>query len=129
MLIGVCLAGLILMGDAIMADVVDEDHVKTGECRAGMYFGMSSLMTTLSSALASLIFGWLLQLYGYNTALDVQPATVGTGLRIFMTITPLIGCGLAVLALSFYPLYGERLKKVRWAYLIGFFAGTPVRRW
>jgi len=128
MLIGVGLAGLILMGDAIMADVVDEDHVKTGERRAGMYFGMSSLMTTLSSALASLIFGWLLPMYGYNTALDVQPATVGTGFRIFMTIPPLIGCGLAVLALSFYPLYGERLKKVRWAYLIGFFAGTPVRR-
>jgi GPH family glycoside/pentoside/hexuronide:cation symporter len=67
MLIGVGLAGLILMGDAIMADVVDEDHVKTGERRAGMYFGMSSLMTTLSSALASLIFGWLLPMYGYKT--------------------------------------------------------------
>jgi hypothetical protein len=30
-----------------------------------------------------------------------------------MTIPPLIGCGLAVLALSFYPLYGESIKKVK----------------
>jgi GPH family glycoside/pentoside/hexuronide:cation symporter len=112
-LIGIGLAGLILMGDVIMADVVDEDHVKTGERRAGMYFGMSGLLTTLSSALASIVFGWLLPLYGYNTALDVQPATVGAGFRIFMTIPPLIGCALAIAALYFYPLYGQRLKKVK----------------
>jgi GPH family glycoside/pentoside/hexuronide:cation symporter len=112
-LVGVGLAGLILMGDVIMADVVDEDDVHTGQRRAGMFFGMSGLIITLSSALVAQVFGWLMPLYGYDTALAVQPATVGEGFRIFMSIPSVIGCGLAVLALAFYPLHGDRLKEVK----------------
>lgn len=112
-LVGVALAGLILMGDVIMADVVDEDRVKTGQRRAGMYFGMSGLIITLSSALVAVVFGVLLPSYGYDSSLAVQPATVNTGFRIFMTIPPLIGSLLAVLALLFYPLHGARLRQVK----------------
>lgn len=111
--VGVALAGLILMGDVILAEVIDEDEVKTGKRRAGMYFGMNSLITTLSSALVSVVFGILLPAYGYNTALDVQPASVGTGFRIFLTVPPAIGSLLAVLCLMYYPLHGERLENVK----------------
>jgi glycoside/pentoside/hexuronide:cation symporter, GPH family len=112
-LIGVGLAGLILMGDVIMADVVDEDDVKVGQRRAGMYFGMSGLIITLSSALVAQVFGWIMPLYGYDTALTVQPATVGDGFRVFMTVPSIIGCGLAVLALAFYPLHGKYLAEIK----------------
>lgn len=112
-LVGIALAGLILMGDVILADVVDEDQVKTGQRRSGMYFGMSSLITILSSALVSIVFGLLLPAFGYNTALDLQPASVGTGFRIFMSVPPIIGAVLAIAALSFYPLHGARLKQVK----------------
>ena len=112
-LVGIALAGLILMGDVIMADVVDEDEVKTGQRRAGMYFGMFSLITTLSGALVSVVFGLLLPAYGYDTSLAVQPASVDTGFRIFMTVPPLIGSALAVLVLAFYPLHGARLKEIK----------------
>lgn len=112
-LVGVGLAGLILMGDVIMADVVDEDDLRTGQRRAGMFFGMSGLIITLSSALVAQVFGWLMPRYGYDTALSIQPATVDTGFRIFMSIPSVIGCGLAVLALAFYPLYGKRLKEIK----------------
>jgi len=97
----------------ILAEVIDEDEVKTGKRRAGMYFGMNSLITTLSSALVSVVFGLLLPAYGYNTALDVQPASVGTGFRIFMTVPTAIGSILAIVALVFYPLHGERLRTVK----------------
>lgn len=112
-LIGIALAGLILMGDVIVADVIDEDQVKTGQSRAGMYFGMSHFLITLSSALVSIVFGLLLPAYGYDTALEVQPPSVGVGFRIFMTVPPFIGSLLAVLALWFYPLHGERLRAVK----------------
>jgi GPH family glycoside/pentoside/hexuronide:cation symporter len=111
--VGVALAGLILMGDVILAEVIDEDEVKTGKRRAGMYFGMNSLITTLSSALVSVVFGLLLPAFGYNTALDVQPASVGTGFRIFLTVPPATGSLLAVLSLLYYPLHGERLENVK----------------
>lgn len=112
-LVGIALAGLILMGDVIMADVVDEDEVKTGQRRAGMYFGMFSLITTLSGALVSVVFGLLLPAYGYDTSLMLQPPSVGTGFRVFMTVPALIGSALAVVALSFYPLHGERLREIK----------------
>lgn len=113
--IGFGLAGLNLVGDVIMADVVDEDDVKTGQRRAGMFFGLSSLWTILSSSLVALIFGWVTRTYGYDTVLAVQPASVDLGFRVFMTIPPAIGCMLAIVALWFYPLHGERLAAVRTA--------------
>ena len=112
-LVGIGLAGLILMGDVIVADVVDEDAMKTGQRRAGMYFGMSSLIITLSGALVSVVFGLLLPAYGYDSALEVQPESVATGFRIFMTVPPLIGSVLAVVALAFYPLHEARLAEVK----------------
>jgi GPH family glycoside/pentoside/hexuronide:cation symporter len=113
--VGIALAGLILMGDVILAEVIDEDEVKTGKRRAGMYFGMNSLITTLSSALVAIVFGILLPSYGYNTTLDTQPDSVAMGFRVFMTIPTAIGSILAVIALVFYPLHGERLDGVKMA--------------
>lgn len=111
--IGIALAGLILMGDVILADVIDEDAAKTGRRREGMYFGMSGLIITLSSALVSLVFGWVAPAYGYDSALAVQPDTVATGFRVFMTIPPLVGAILALVSLALYPLYGESLAQVK----------------
>lgn len=112
-IIGIGLSGLILIGDVIVAEVVDEDEVVTGQQRAGMYFGMSGFIITLSGMLVSAVFGLLLPRYGYNTLLEVQPATVDTGFRIFLTIPPIIGSLLAILALYLYPLHGKRLKEIK----------------
>lgn len=112
-IIGIGLSGLILIGDVIVAEVVDEDEVKTGQQRAGMYFGMSGFIITLSGMLVSGVFGLLLPHYGYDTLLEVQPATVDAGFRIFLTIPPIIGSVLAILALYLYPLHGKRLKEVK----------------
>lgn len=113
--VGIALAGLIFMGDVILSEVIDEDEVKTGKRRAGMYFGTNSLITTLSSALVAIVFGIMLPAFGYDTALDVQPDTVAAGFRWFMTVPTVIGSGLAVVALWFYPLKGERLAAVKTA--------------
>ena len=113
--VGVALAGLIFMGDVILSEVIDEDEVKTGKRRAGMYFGTNSLITTLSSALVAVVFGILLPAYGYDTLLDFQPLSVGTGFRVFMTIPSMIGSLLAVLSLWFYPLHGKRLAEIKTA--------------
>lgn len=112
-IIGISLSGLILIGDVIVAEVIDEDEVKTGQQRAGMYFGMSSFIITLSGMLVSGVFGLLLPAYGYDTLLEVQPATVDMGFRIFLSIPPIIGSLLAILALIYYPLHGNRLKEIR----------------
>jgi|GEM_PF-299924 GPH family glycoside/pentoside/hexuronide:cation symporter len=112
-IIGIGLSGLILIGDVIIAEVVDEDEVKMGQQRAGMYFGMSSFVITISSGLVSGVLGIMMPYFGYDTALEVQPETVNLGFRLFMTIPSIIGFLLAILALYIYPLHGNKLKEIR----------------
>jgi GPH family glycoside/pentoside/hexuronide:cation symporter len=113
-LIGVALAGLLLMGEVVLlSEVIDEDVVATGERREGMYFGMSSLVVTLSTALSAMVFALIVPAYGYDPALPVQPGSVGTGFRVFMTVPPAVGALLGIGALLFYPLHGERLARVK----------------
>ncbi|MFZ5879104.1 MAG: MFS transporter, partial [Chloroflexota bacterium] len=90
-ILGVGLGGLILIGDVIMAEVVDEDEVKTGHQRAGMYYGMSGFLITLSGLIVSSVFGLVMPAFGYDTLLEVQPPSVDLGFRIFLTVPTSIG--------------------------------------
>jgi GPH family glycoside/pentoside/hexuronide:cation symporter len=111
--LGIGLGGLVLIGDVILADVVDEDEVKTGHQRAGMYFGMSGFLITLSGLLVSSAFGLIMPAFGYDTLLDVQPASVDLGFRIFLTVPTSIGFLLAIFLLWLYPLHGKYLQDIK----------------
>ncbi|MEZ4681620.1 MAG: MFS transporter [Caldilineaceae bacterium] len=78
-----------------------------------MYFGLNGLVVTLSTAIVSVVFGIVATAYGYDTRLAVQPETVATGFRVFMSGLPFAGCALAFLAMLTYPLHGERLRTVK----------------
>jgi GPH family glycoside/pentoside/hexuronide:cation symporter len=112
-IVGIGLGGLVLMGDVIMTEVVDEDEVKTGHQRAGMYFGMIGFLVTLSGLLVSTVFGLVMPAFGYDTILEVQPASVDLGYRLFLTVPTSIGFLLAIFLLWLYPLHGQRLKYVK----------------
>jgi GPH family glycoside/pentoside/hexuronide:cation symporter len=103
----------VLIGDVIITEVIDEDEVKTGHQRAGMYFGMSGFLITLSGLLVSSIFGVLMPAFGYDTLLDVQPASVDMGFRIFLTVPTALGFLLAIFLLWLYPLHGKYLQKIK----------------
>jgi glycoside/pentoside/hexuronide:cation symporter, GPH family len=111
--LGIGLGGLVLIGDVIMTEVVDEDEVKTGHQRAGMYFGMSGFIITLSGLLVSTVFGLMMPAFGYDTLLEVQPATVDLGFRLFLTVPTSIGFLLAIFLLWRYPLHGKRLQEIK----------------
>lgn len=111
--IGVAFAGIFLMDNILISDVIDEDEVKTGQRREGMYFGLNGLVVTLSTAIVSVAFGIIAPAYGYDTRLEIQPESVATGFRVFMTGLPFVGCALAFLALLTYPLHGEQLRMVK----------------
>lgn len=112
-ILGIGLGGLILIGDIIMAEVVDEDEVKTGHQRAGMYFGMSGFLITLSGLIVSSVFGLVMPAFGYNTLLEVQPPSVDLGFRIFLTVPTSVGFLLAIFLLWLYPLHGKYLQEIK----------------
>jgi GPH family glycoside/pentoside/hexuronide:cation symporter len=112
-IIGIGLGGLVLIGDVIMTEVVDEDEVKTGHQRAGMYFGMSGFLITLSGLLVSTVFGLMMPAFGYDTLLEVQPSSVELGFRLFLTVPTSVGFLVAILLLWLYPLHGKRLQEIK----------------
>jgi len=87
--------------------------VKTGHQRAGMYFGMSGFIITLSGLVVSSVFGLLLPAFGYDTLLEVQPPSVDLGFRLFLTVPTSIGFLLAITLLYLYPLHGNYLKQIK----------------
>ena len=113
--IGVGFAGIFLMDNILLSDVIDEDETRTGARREGMYFGMNGMATTLSTAIVAAAFGVISQSYGYDATLGVseQPASVAQGFRIFMTFLPFAGCTGAFLVLQLYPLHGEKLVEMK----------------
>ena len=111
--LGIGLGGLVLIGDVIVTEVIDEDEVETGHQRAGMYFGMSGFLITLSGLLVSTVFGLVMPAFGYDTLLEVQPASVDLGFRIFLTVPTTVGFLLAIFLLWLYPLHGERLRTIK----------------
>ncbi len=112
-IVGIGLGGLVLIGDVIITEVIDEDEVKTGHQRAGMYFGMSGFLITLSGLLVSTVFGLMMPAFGYDTLLDVQPASVELGFRLVLTVPTTIGFLLAIYLLWLYPLHGKKLQEIK----------------
>jgi len=96
-----------------MSEVIDEDEVKTGHQRAGMYFGMSGFLITLSGLLVSSVFALVMPAFGYDTLLDVQPQSVELGFRIFLTVPTTVGLLLSIFLLWLYPIHGKHMGEIR----------------
>jgi len=110
--VGIGLAGLMVIVDVLIADVIDEDELKTGTRREGAYFGANAFIMRLGVSLEAITFSVIMGLYGYDAHLAVQPDTVARGLRILMTVIPIVSLVLALVALYFYPINGDRREAI-----------------
>ena len=108
--------------DNIVADIVDEDELKTGVRRESTYFGMNAFVMRLAVALQSLTLGIALQL---SKGIDLVIALPGNTIFIpltgnanfamtfIMSILPAIAMGIGIIIMKFYPLHGEYLTEVK----------------
>lgn len=114
-LIGFGLAGLMILLDVLLSDTIDEDELRTGARREGMYFGINGFMVRLSVTFQSVIMGSLLAMSGYNANLPVeaQPLSAIMGIKSLITIIPLISLIGAVAFFKMYPLHGQKLQEVK----------------
>lgn len=113
-LVGAGLAGILLLFDTLLiADVIDEDQLRTGRRREGMYFGANALFIRLAISVQALVMSQVLKASGYDPNLPVQPASIVAGIRSLMTVVPIIGLIAAFLVFRMYPLDGNRLAEIR----------------
>ncbi len=111
--IGVGLAGLLMLREVMLADVIDEDALTVGTRREGMYFGMHGFVIRAAFAFQGALLGGMLALTGYDPDLAVQASEVELGLRALIIGAPIIGVGLGVYSAFRYPLHGQQLAAVK----------------
>jgi GPH family glycoside/pentoside/hexuronide:cation symporter len=113
-LIGIGLSGSLYIIDLVVADIIDEDEVATGLRRDAGYYGVNALILRFSNVLVIIAIGTVLTTSGWQV---IEPssatAEVIFGLRSLMFIFPVIALIVAIIAMTQYPLHGEKLKDVK----------------
>lgn len=101
------------MPNAIVADAIEYDYLRTGERREGAFFGIWTWGLKTGQALAVLIMGLALEAMGYIPNLLPQPEMAQLGIRLFLGP---ISAGMFIVAaviLYFYPITEKRYKEIR----------------
>ncbi|WP_416907970.1 MAG: MFS transporter [Polymorphobacter sp.] len=104
---GVFTGGLLLMGQSLLPDAIDEDCRKSGVRREGVYAGAYSFIEKLASATGPLIVGSLLQVFHFQPKLPRgmdQPADAITGIFFGAAVLPPLLFALSVIPLLFFKL-------------------------
>jgi GPH family glycoside/pentoside/hexuronide:cation symporter len=117
-LAGIGLAGPMLLPTIMIADVCDEDELKTCVRREGMYTGISGFIVKLSTSISGIIVTGVLAFSGYIAATSgnphpIQPASAIQGIHILMGLITIIPIIIGLLILYKYPLVGGTLAKMK----------------
>jgi GPH family glycoside/pentoside/hexuronide:cation symporter len=117
-LIGLSLAGQLMLSNLLISDAVDADEVDTRTRRAGMYFGINGFLIRFAFSLQGLALGLVLSVSGYvqpaaPTDVPAQPAAALWGMRILIAVLPMLAMAIAYWAISHYPLHGENLTVLK----------------
>lgn len=112
-LLGLGFSGLLLVPDVLLADIIDEDELKTGIRREGMYFGINGFFVRIAIAAQAGALALVQVTTGYNSKLAVQTERAIAGLRLLMSPVVIGSLLLVVLMLWAYPLYGTRLDEIK----------------
>jgi GPH family glycoside/pentoside/hexuronide:cation symporter len=112
-LAGVGLAGPMMLPTVMLADVCDEDGLKTGVRREGMYTGISGFITKISTSISALIITSILAYSGYVGTSTTQPESALLGMRLVMGVIAIIPLIMSLVVLAKYPLVGGTLTKLK----------------
>lgn len=115
LLVGIGMAGANVNLVVLLSDVIDEDELKTGVRREGVYFGINGFMERIVVCAEALILSGVLAMSGYNANLSAaqQPQSALVGIRVILVLIPLAAITGAFLFIRKYSLTGDRLREVK----------------
>lgn len=103
--------GAVILFEALVADAVDYDELKTGKHREGLYYGIWTMATKLARAAGLALTGVLLDAIGLDPALAEHPPELGW--RIALLFGPGVGLWFVLAALVFLTLPHSEAKQDR----------------
>lgn len=111
-LIGLPVAGVMSLQNALVADIVDEDEMNNGYRREGMFFGAMGLIGKFTAAAVPLMTAWMFNMGGYchpDSPSNMGVRLLGPGAGLFVL--------LGAVAFLFYPIREKALRKRREAFM------------
>jgi sugar (glycoside-pentoside-hexuronide) transporter len=109
---GVGLSAAHVIPFSIIPDCIEYDEMKTGEKRAGAYFGIQSFLRQLSASLGVFITGQVLEWSGY-VADQPQSRMAINALRALLGIIPSLMIAAAIITLSFYRIGKKQHEAIK----------------
>ncbi|AZS41902.1 Inner membrane symporter YicJ [Microbacterium oxydans] len=108
--VGVGVGGLLQLLEVMLAQIIDEDAVRTGHRREGAYFGVNGFVVRGSVVLQAVVAAVVLTASGFDAGHgDAQPESVDGGIRLMLAVVPLGFTALAWLCFWFYPIRSRDL--------------------
>ncbi len=92
--------------------MMDEDEVKHGTRREGMFLGMNALFIKPAGSFGPIIGLAFLEAFGFVKNATIQTPDAIFGIKLLYFIVPAIVLLIGLMFLYFYPLHGERLKEL-----------------
>jgi Na+/melibiose symporter-like transporter len=100
------------IGQALKADVIDLDELRTGERKEGAYFAAWSFVNKLGNAILASSAGFALGLAGYEPNAEQTPIVKYTMIFLLGGM-PLIGYAIGSLAFARFPLSEAEHARIR----------------
>jgi GPH family glycoside/pentoside/hexuronide:cation symporter len=101
---GIFWIGIGILGQSMTADICDEDELKNGHRREGMFGAVYSWATKASIALGFVAVGFVLNVIGFDPSLTAQTPNTYLGMRIAMCFGAAVPSLFCLLLLRSYPL-------------------------
>jgi Na+/melibiose symporter-like transporter len=113
-IIGVAYGAASLLPRAMIADISDEERLRTGQERTGLLYALLIGVWKIGQAVSVGIMFWALAMFGFNPAPDAaNTASAVQGLQILYIGLPILLCLGAALIAFRYPLTAQRHAEIR----------------
>jgi GPH family glycoside/pentoside/hexuronide:cation symporter len=97
----------------LMTLSMDEDEIRHGVRREGMFLGMNALFTKPAESLGPIIATFILEYFGYIRDTPIQSASAIVGIKILFLLVPTIFIGVGLIFMYFYPLHGDKFNELK----------------
>jgi GPH family glycoside/pentoside/hexuronide:cation symporter len=107
-------AGFWTITTSMKADICDDDELRNGSRREGMFGSIGNWIMKMAGACTVLLAGFILESTGFDRSLGGnQPAETLFRMRVLFSVVPAIAGALALVMLKIYPLNEKRMEAIR----------------
>lgn len=110
---GVGFGGMLYFIYLLIADVIDEDELKTGVRREGTFFGITNFFMRLAMVFSIVSVSLVFLSTGWEEWTPDPTLNTILGIRLLMVLFPAVAIGLTLLCLYFYPFTKLKVQEIK----------------